>query len=169
MIEFITDNISVILIFLLTVIFAIATIIVNKSQGKLINKIDEQSIFLEQEKDISKRMSIAVQKRDVTIEKITILSMKINVAVVCMLGDGVKISDGVIRDLKETAKELEKDYKDICAVIDEINTEHKMLMNVTSAFKKHIKEINTRLQGQVELLDTIQKVGITALKKAAEK
>ena len=164
--EFIIENITVVLIAIITVVFTIAIIIINKSQSKLIGKIDEQSIFIEQEKDITKRLNAAYKKRDVVIEKMTMLNMKINVIVLsCINTDEHKLSDGVIKDLKDTARELEESYMAAMKEIEEINNEHDMLINVTSVFKQHMAGVNAKLQNNMEMLETISKLGIGAIKK----
>jgi len=170
MLGFIMENITILLIAIMTIVFTVAIVIVNKSQSKLIGKIDEQSIFIEQEKDINKRLVIATKKRDVVIEKMTMLNMKINVIVIsCINSDERKISNDIIKDLKETARELEESYQVALREIEEINNEYDMLVNVTSVFKQHMAKVNAKLQNNVEMLETISRLGLGAVKKSMEK
>jgi len=48
---------SAVIIALITSVFSVITLIIQKRQDKVINKIDEQSTFIEKEKKLKQKLS----------------------------------------------------------------------------------------------------------------
>lgn len=136
--------IGTILVALITGVFSVVTIRIQKNQDKLIRKIDEQTIFIEQEKTVRQKLVQAEKKRDGIIEQITILSMKINIQLINTLA---KVDDRIVDDLKKTSHELEVAYKEASDVIKDISREYEVLINLSTHAQSELERMQVNRRG----------------------
>lgn len=129
---------STVLIALITGIFSVITIRIQKNQDKMIEKIDEQTVFIEKEKAIRQRLVQAEKKRDGVIEQMTILSMKINIQLINAISN---VDPRIVEDLKQTSSELETSYKESSEVIKDISREYEIMISVSNAYQKEFEKL----------------------------
>jgi len=130
-------TIATVLITVITGVFSVITVKIQKNQGKLIKKIDEQSIFIDKEKALRQRLVQAEKKRDSIIEQMTILSMRINIHLVNALSE---VDERIVNDLKQTSVELESSYKEASDNIKDISKEYDILINMSNDFQKSMQD-----------------------------
>jgi len=139
-------TIATIVITVITGIFSLITVRIQKNQDKLIKKIDEQTVFIEKEKTLRQKLVQAEKKRDRIIEQMTILSMKINIHLINTLSS--EIDRRVVDDLKQTSLELESSYKEATESIKDISKEYEVLINMSNElqgdFDKHVARVKDK-------------------------
>ena len=133
-------NIATIIITIITGIFSIITIKIQKTEGSLINKIDEQAVFIKKEKAMQQKLLQAEKKRDTIIEQITLFSMKINTHIILSIKG---IDEKTISELKQTSIELENSYKEISEYIKTTSNEYELLIDILNAIQDDIRKIQS--------------------------
>jgi hypothetical protein len=129
-------TLSTVLITVITGVFSVITLLINRNQNKLEDKLDEQNIVIEREKVIRQKLVQSEKKRDAVVQKMTILSLKVNVLLLTSLRD--LVDQTVIDDLKATSKELETTYKDALNEIKSVSDEYDMLLSVSKDLKEQM-------------------------------
>ena len=128
-------TIATIIIAVVSGIFGIITVKIQKDQKIIVDKIDEQNVFIEKEKAVWQKIMNAEKKRDMIVEQITVLLMQINIQLLHMID---KVDARVIDDIKVTASELENSYSEISDEITDLNRSYDILMDVKSDIQKDI-------------------------------
>ena len=136
-------GVSAIIIAIITGLFSLITLRIQKNQNTLISKIDEQGIFIEKEKAIRQKLVQAEKRRDQIIAQVTILSMKISIHLINTISTDV--DKRIIDDLKQTSNELESSYRETSTVIKDISKEYDILISVSDTFQNEFnKMLNTK-------------------------
>lgn len=120
-------------------IFSIVTMKIQKNQNALIKKIDDQNVLIEKEKEVRQRLVQAEKKRDLIIEQMTIVTMKINIHLINALSQA---DPRIVDDLRATAKELETSYKAASNTVKEVAKEYEILIDVASEVQKEWDRLN---------------------------
>ena len=131
-------NIATIIITLITGIFSIITIKIQKTEGSMMNKIDEHTVFIKKEKAMKQKLVNAEKKRDVIIEQITLFSMRINTHILLSIKG---IDQKVLSDFKQTSIELENSYKDVSEYIKTTSNEYELLVDILNAMQDDIDKV----------------------------
>ena len=137
--------IGTVIVAVITGIFSVITLKIQRNQDKLIKKIDEQTVFIEKEKEVRQRLVRMEKKRDAIMEQMTILSMHINLHLI----DGLTNTDPkIVKDLHITSQDLEKSYKEITEKIKDISKEYEILIDVTSTIQREMDDIQKNLDSK---------------------
>ena len=72
---------STVIIAVITGIFSIITLLIQRKQDKVINKIDKQAIFIEREKSLKQKMRQKEKEREMIIHEIMILILDTNLSI----------------------------------------------------------------------------------------
>lgn len=129
---------STIIVAVITGVFSLITIIIQKKQDKVIKKIDEQTLFIEKEKSIKQRLQQKEKERDGIIHEIMILILDTNLKILRNTQvDGTVLIDSDVFELCETLKEK---FEDVSHTIEELNKEYAVVLDMTSELQKQIEE-----------------------------
>ena len=128
--------IATIVVTIITGIFSIVTIVVQKQQDKAIKRIDEQSKIAQKEKELrevlnEKRMQLGILANDMMI-----LVLNTNLLII----DSVDKGEDVSREVKEIRKESQKlvdKYDNVRAELDEIVKTHDVIEDLNDDFNPH--------------------------------
>ena len=132
---------SAIIIAVITGVFSIITIIIQKKQDKVISKIDEQSSFIDREKTLKQKLIKKEKEREALIQKMMVLILDTNLYILknTNVGDG-KLS---VDEVFITSDTLKKRFDEVANEIEEINKEYSVVLDLTTQFQKEI-ERNSR-------------------------
>ena len=139
-------TISTIIIAVITGLFSIITIKIQKNQDKLIKKIEEQTVFIEKEKSIRQKLVQAEKDRDLVIEQMTVLNMKLNIQYVSSLSNNV--DSRILEDLKQTSAELEQSYLTALGVVKDVSKEYELLVSVSNELQREFDNIAKRIKNK---------------------
>ena len=123
---------STVVIALITGIFSVVTLIIQKKQDKVINKIDEQTAFIEKEKSIKQKLVKKQEEKESILQEIMVLILDTNLQ---MLTKSYPTIDRPVADVFSNAKNLKDKFKKVNDEIAEIDKEYNMLLEITKAFK----------------------------------
>lgn len=122
---------STVIIAIITGVFSVITLMIQKKQDKVITKIDEQTRFIEKEKELKRKLSQKERDKDELINKIMLLILETNIFILKNTNTGQEIPN-----VFELSEELKKQYDEISADIQNIKTEYEMVLNITSEFHR---------------------------------
>ena len=116
---------------LIGAVVSIVTLIAQKKSDKVLNKIDEQTVFIEKERELRKRLNQKEKERDLVIHEMMILIMDTNLKIVCEnhIAGTAEGSSALAK-----SEELKMRYYQITKEIEEIRKEYDIVMDMTSQF-----------------------------------
>jgi hypothetical protein len=127
---------STVIIALITGVFSVITLIIQKKQDHIVSKIDEQTSFIEKEKTLKQKLAKKEKEKELLIHEIMILILNTNLEI-------LEHTNGIVADdIKAKSEELQKGFTALTAEIDALNKEYQMVLDLTSEFQK---KINTKL------------------------
>jgi len=138
-------NVATIIVAVFTGIFYVITLLIQKDQRKLLNKIDEQTVFMEKEKAIKQRISELNRQRDIYIQEMTLLKLDAILRVV--LSDPCA-AQANIDDIISKTSEIESKYIEVIEDIVDANKEYEIIINMGNAFKDLMKDKRKKHQNE---------------------
>lgn len=125
-----------IVVALITGVFGVITLIVQKKQDKMINKIDEQTMFIAKEKDLKQKLAQKEKERNLVTHEMTILILDTNLSILRNIqNSGISIDNVVF----EYSEELKKRYETKTEEIESITKEYEIVLDMTSQFQQEIR------------------------------
>ena len=125
---------STVIIAIITGLFSLITVIIQKKQDNVINKIDEQTVFIEKEKMLKKELTKKQSEQEALMRQIMILVLDTNMHILRNTQiRGAKIPDEKVFELSD---KLKKQFNELDEDIHHISKEYDMLMDLTKDIKK---------------------------------
>lgn len=127
---------STVIVALITGIFSIITLVINKRQEKVISKIDEQTTFLTRERDVKKQIQEKEKEREYLMHEVMILVLETNLHILRNTenGENGKPDDSVY----DRSDELKAKFEQLTEAIRELNKEYELVMEMTEQFRAEI-------------------------------
>jgi hypothetical protein len=120
---------SAIIIAAMTGIFSIITIVIQKKQNKMIDKIDSQTIFLQKEYELKKLVQTKESEKDEIFKEIILKILKNSVHILESMNYGTE-------DLIETCNELSTQFITISKDIKDLQKEYSLLNSLNEQSKR---------------------------------
>lgn len=132
---------STVIVALITGVFSIVTLVIQKRQDKVINKIDEQTAFMSKEKDIRKQLTSKEKEREQLMHEVMILVLDTNLHIL----KNTQITGATIpnEDVFNQSEELKARFVRLTESIEDLTKEYELVLDMTSQFRQ---ELNRRLQ-----------------------
>ena len=133
---------STVIIAAMTGIFSIITLIIQKRQDKIINKIDEQTMFMEKEKGLKQKLIQREKERGNIIQEIMILILDTNLQIIknTQINEASVVDDTVF----DRSSQLKKRFGEVSNSINEITKEYEMVLSMTSEFQKELEKVQNQ-------------------------
>ena len=130
---------STVVIALITGIFSIITLVIQKKQDKVISKIDEQTTFINREKTLKQKLRQKEKEKELLIQDIMVLILDTNVYILknTNIGDNNIPIDEVYKDSENLKNRINK----LTTEIEGINSEYNLVLDITSEVQKEIERI----------------------------
>ena len=116
-----------VVIAIVTGIFSVITLLIQRKQNKDIVKIDRKANAIQKEKRLKSDLAKAREELEITVDQIMILILDTNLAIMKTTAEDKMISEVIFE-----AEQLKNQYEIIMNQIKEINKEYKMLINITN-------------------------------------
>ena len=127
---------STVIIALITGIFSVITLIIQKKQDKVISKIDEQTTFIDREKNLKQRLAQKEKERESLIQDMMILILDTNLYII--KNSNINDTQIPVDQLYKNSDDLKKRLNRLSEEIDEINNEYALVLDITSEFQKEL-------------------------------
>ena len=126
---------SSVIIAIITGLFGIITILLQKKSDKVVNKIDKQTVFIEKEKVVDQKLKKKEKEKEQLIHEVMLLILDTNMAILKNVYDTSEISNVVDKAVFNRSDELKKLFDQVTEEIDDINKEYEIIMEMTSKFR----------------------------------
>jgi len=133
---------STVIIALITGIFSIITLIIQKKQDKVISKIDEQTTFINREKDLKQKLAQKEKERELLIQDMMILILDTNIHI--LKNVNVSEEDDSVNEIYNASDDLKKKIKINSEEIEEITNEYNLLLAITNDLQKQLDQNNSK-------------------------
>lgn len=132
---------STVIIALITGVFSIISIVLQKEQKKVLTQINEQSTFIDRERILKQKMSEKEKERDALMHKIMILILDTNLYILknTDVGGSVGPTDEVLKE----SEAIKGDFKRINEEISSIRKEYDMVLELTNEITKQLQQGNS--------------------------
>lgn len=133
---------STVIIAAMTGIFSIITLIIQKRQDKIINKIDEQTMFIEKEKGLKQKLIQKEKERESVIQEIMILILDTNLHIL----NNTQIAGATVVDqtVFNRSEDLKQRFSDVSTSIKEITKEYEMVLDMNSILTKELEKVQNQ-------------------------
>lgn len=138
---------STVIIAGMTGIFSIITLIIQNRQDKIINKIDEQTMFIEKEKKLKQKLTQQEKERELIIQNIMILILDTNLHILKsaqILDSSISIDSNVFK----LSENLKNRFNDVTHTINEITKEYEMVLDMNDLFQKELEKVKQEHKGK---------------------
>jgi len=129
--------VSTVVIALITGIFSIVTLIIQKKQDKVINKIDEQTSFIEKEKALKQKLLKKQEEKETLLQRINILILDTNMEI--LANTETADNTNVLENMQAEAEDLKGEFKAINRELESLDKEYNMLLELSTVFKKDME------------------------------
>lgn len=128
---------STVIIALITGIFSIITLVIQKKQDKVINQINEQTTFIEKEKVLKQKITDKEKERQELIHQIMILTLDTNLYILqnTDVGGDLVPTDDVLKK----SNEIKQRFDAIGDDIEELQKEYKMVLELTTEIQRQVQ------------------------------
>lgn len=130
---------STVIIAVITGVFSVITLLIQKKQDKVVSKIDEQTLFIAQEKEIKKKINKKEAEREVLIHEIMILILDTNIHILRnthAVGESSTSSEEVMK----TSEILKERFNTASDEIDELTKQYELILNLSEEYEKEYKK-----------------------------
>lgn len=135
------DNLSTVIIAIITGLFSTVSILIKNRQEKVITKIDEQNQIIEKEKLVKDHLDqLDKECRDI-VQDIIVLILDTNLNLLSKHGD---FSDAKDLELKSRSEEYKRRLNDVRNSINDLGKEYEMILNVSNLYREELKKIQGR-------------------------
>lgn len=123
---------SAVIVALITGVFSVITLIIQKKNNEIIDKIDEQSSFIDREKKLRKSLNEKTAEREALMDEIMMLILETNL---CALNSSSTPSDIFTR-----SEELQRRFNTLNTEIAELNKEYNMMLEISQEYAESINK-----------------------------
>lgn len=133
---------STVIIAVITGVFSIITLMIQKKQENVINKIDSQTLFIEKEKTLKQKLTKKQAEQETIIHQIMLIILDTNLHIL----KNTMIAGAIIPDEKvfEQSAKLKDDFNRITGEIQDISKEYEMLLDLSSDLNKTGEKKNAK-------------------------
>lgn len=133
-------NLSTVIIALITGVFSIITLLIQHQQNKVINKIDEQTNFLEKEKVLKQKLIQTEKEKDEIVQDIMTLILDSNLIIMDSIPEDCKTEK--YREVKERCINAETRLGEVREALDNISREYDIVLSVSEEFQKELEKLH---------------------------
>lgn len=126
---------------IITGLFSLITLIIQKKQDKVIDKIDEKTLFIEKEKNVRKKLADKTKEKESIVHQVMILILDTNVAILKNIYSGNE-DNKVIKDMLDKSEKLKGQFKDVSDSIEDITKEYEIILDMSNEVQKEIQKSN---------------------------
>lgn len=126
-----------VMVAIITGIFSVVVILVQKRQDKVINELDEKTTFIDKESEVKKRLYLKEKEREKLMYEIMILVLETNLLILKNT-DGASLTD---QSFFERSKTLHDNYDSVTKNIEEISKEYDLVLEMTAQIRSQLEKI----------------------------
>lgn len=129
---------STIIVAVITGIFSVITLVIQKKQDKVIEKIDKQTISIEREKKLEAQLHEKQSERTNLVHEMMILILKSNIALLREYNELNSLNPD--NDMYSKADSMIAKFDVLSEEIAEISKEYRIVLEMTSEFQRNLDQ-----------------------------
>lgn len=131
---------STVVVAVITGIFSIITLFIQRKQDRVIKKIDEQTVFINQEKAIKAKIDEKEKEREAIVHETVILILDTNLQILAntQTADGTPSVDSSIMEI---CNGLKTKFNSVTSDLEKLHREYEVILNMTSEFKDELSKL----------------------------
>ena len=133
-------NLSTIIIAVITGIFSLITMIIQHRQDKVINKIDEQTNFLQKEKLLKQKLIQTEKEKEGIVQDIMTLILDSNLIVMDTIPNEFKTDK--FNEVRDRCVKAEERLIEIRETLDSISREYDLVLSMSEEFQKELEKLH---------------------------
>lgn len=133
---------SEIVVVLITSIFSIVSIIVQKKQDRVVESINKQVMFSDRERELKKKMDSISMERESIIHSMMVLIMDTNLELMKSMETAKDLS--FHEEIYKSASKLKCDFDKTNEKMEALNKEYDLVKEMASEAQKEIDEIRKK-------------------------
>lgn len=118
---------SAVIIALITGVFSVITVLLQKKNNEIIDKIDEQTGFIEREKKVKQSLNEKITERNALVDEIIVLILDTNVY-------ALKKDTTTPPDVFTKSDELEAKFNTLTKEIAELTKEYNLILDLSKEY-----------------------------------
>ena len=123
---------SAVIVALITGVFSVLTLIIQKRNNEIIDKIDEQNGFIEREKRVKKSLNEKIAEREGLMNEMILLILETNLYALK--------SSNTPPEIFSRSDDLKAKFKNVTDEITELNKEYNMILELSQEYTDAIKK-----------------------------
>lgn len=127
---------STVIIALITGIFSVITLVIQKRQDKTIKKIDEQTMVIDKEKTLKQKLNQKEKEREMIIHEIMLLILDTNIDI---LKSSHYTGDISGDDVYKASDKLKTKFEKVSEEIKSLTKEYEMLIELTAQIQEELE------------------------------
>lgn len=132
---------SAVIIAIITGVFSIITLYMQRKQDKVIEKIDQQTRFLEKEKDLKSKLTTKEKEQEGLIHDIIILILDTNID---LLNGKFTEDTEAVKEVFDKANDIKNKYTEVNDEIDELSKQYALLLEVRAELESTSSSKNAK-------------------------
>lgn len=129
---------STVIIALITGIFSIITLVIQKKQDKVISKIDEQTTFINREKTLKQKLTKKEKERESLIQEMMILILDTNISI--LKNTDIVNDKNSVDKMYQKSDIIKKKIITLSEEINQINNEYELVLDITNEVQQEIEK-----------------------------
>lgn len=135
---------SAVIIAIITGVFSVITIMLNKKADKIDDKINKKNVFNEKEKALKQKLNQKKSEQENIIHDIMILILDSNMEILQnLIKTDPNLDTSKLDQMKELSDKLKSDYKNINESIEDIRQEYEIMLDVAHKFQEEIDKLHS--------------------------
>lgn len=135
---------SAVIIAIITGVFSVITIMLNKKADKIDDKINKKNVFNEKEKALKQKLNQKKSEQENIIHDIMILILDSNMEILQnLIKTDPNLNNSKLDQMKEFSDKLKSDYKNINERIEDIRQEYEIMLDVAHKFQEEIDKLHS--------------------------
>lgn len=135
---------SAVIIAIITGVFSVITIMLNKKADKIDDKINKKNVFNEKEKALKQKLNQKKSEQENIIHDIMILILDSNMEILQnLIKTNPNLDTSKLDQMKEFSNKLKSDYKNINESIEDIRQEYEIMLDVAHKFQEEIDKLHS--------------------------
>lgn len=127
---------STVICSLIAAVVSIVSLLIQRNQNKVIDKIDEQTMFIEKEKRTRQKLVHKEKERDAIINEMMLMVMETNM----MILNNTQIGENVSTEEFEKAVQLKEEYQRVAKEIEDIQKEYDIILDMSSQLQHEMEQ-----------------------------
>lgn len=131
------EFLAAVIVAVITGTFSVVTLLIQKHQSKIINRIDNQTSIMQKEKDLREELRHMEEQRSEIIQRAIMLMLEATTMVITHLDETSEISSDIVKEFSK----INESYQTLTKDIEDMNDEYKIVLDASRELKQELERV----------------------------